>query len=101
MVLSEVSDSSITHMSTSSGPVSPERDWRGWTPGTRVMVRTRLPEGSSHLYTDVLGTVVSRDEAGLVVRDRHGREVAVPAERIVAGKPVPPPPARRGRPPAG
>lgn len=70
-----------------------ERDWRVWPPGTRVVVRRRLPDG---MFSDVLGEVVSRDETGLVLATRAG-EVAVPAEIIVTGKPIPPPPAPRRR----
>ena len=57
------------------------------------MVRRRLPDG---LFSDVLGEVVSRDDAGLVLATRAG-EVAVPAGIIVTGKPIPPPPPRRER----
>jgi hypothetical protein len=76
-----------------------DRGWRGWTPGTRVMVRRRLPEGSSHLFTDLLGVVVANDDEGVTLETRAGT-VHVPGAEIAVGKPVPPPPtrvSRRGR----
>jgi len=88
-------------MTDSPGRTAPSRDsgdprrWRAWPVGTRVMVRTRLPEGSSHLYTDVLGTVLRNDDDGLLLRTRHGDDVEVPGVSIVTGKPVPPAPPRR------
>lgn len=59
--------------------------------GCRVMVRRRLPEGG---YGDVLGTLESWDEE-VTVRDRHGVTHAMPRADLVAGKRIPPPPARR------
>lgn len=68
--------------------------WEHWEPGVRVMVRTRLPEGSSHLYTDVLGTVTHRSPETLTLETRTGTvEVAVAS--IATGKVVPPAPPRR------
>jgi hypothetical protein len=59
--------------------------------GQRVMVRRRLPDGQ---LTDVLGELLAwADE--VVVRDRHGASHAFPAAAVVAGKRIPPPPARR------
>lgn len=58
------------------------------------MVRTRLPEGSSHLYTDVLGTVTARSRTTLTVETRAG-SVDVRLSSIVTGKTVPPAPPRR------
>jgi len=58
--------------------------------GTRVVLRYRLPPGSSHPLTDVVGELVGRDP--FAVRDRHGRVVRVDADRVVALKPVPPRP---------
>lgn len=68
--------------------------WRTWEPGVRVMVRTRLPEGSSHLYTDLLGTVTTRTDDTLTLETRSGT-VEVAVESIATGKVVPPAPARR------
>jgi len=61
--------------------------------GRRVVVRRRLAGGG---LGDVLGTLLRFDEL-VVVRDRHGVEHAVARGDVVAGKPVPPAPARRGR----
>jgi GNAT superfamily N-acetyltransferase len=65
--------------------------------GQRVVLRRRLPGGR---FADVLGDLVAwdRDGDGLArVVTRHG-EVAVALRDVVAGKPVPPPPQRRGAP---
>jgi N-acetylglutamate synthase len=65
--------------------------------GQRVVVRRRLGGGR---VGDVLGELLAWDASGdglARVRTRHG-EVAVPITEIVAGKPVPPPPVRRGAP---
>lgn len=74
--------------------------WRTWTEGTRVMVRRRITDDAFR-YSDVIGEVVRRDDDGLVLRTRHGDEVAVPADVIAAGKKVPPAPVRRMRPAPG
>jgi N-acetylglutamate synthase len=64
--------------------------------GRRVVVRRRLEvvEGRQ-LYGDVLGDLVSWSEGVLVVRRRDGSLVSVSESDVVAGKPVPPPPAPR------
>ena len=63
--------------------------------GERVVVRWRRPAaGGDDEITDVLGTLEAVDYAGFTVRDGAGRLVAVPRERVLAGKPVPPPPRR-------
>jgi len=59
--------------------------------GARVVVRRRLAEGG---YGDLIGELVSW-AAQVVVRDRHGVSHAVAAHDVVAGKRIPPPPARR------
>ena len=59
--------------------------------GARVVVRRRLGEGT---YGDLLGELLAWDER-VVVRDRHGVEHVVDRADVVAGKPVPPAPARR------
>lgn len=85
--------------------------WRGWTVGTRVVVRRRrddlapgAPVGTLHggepPFTDVLGEVVAVDDDGLTVRTRHG-DVHVPARDVVRAKVVPPAPPRRTRGPDG
>lgn len=74
----------------------PPPAWRGWVPGVRVVVRRRLPEGSGHLYTDVLGDLVAVDDTGVDVSTRHGT-VHVPGDEITLTKIVPPAPPRRPR----
>ncbi len=86
-----------------AGGPAPDRAgpaWRawtaGWTAGTRVVVRRRLPAGG---WADVLGELLEVSPAGVTVATRRG-PVHVPAADIALGKPVPPPPARRApRPP--
>lgn len=80
--------------------------WRAWTPGTRVVVRRRLPAGErgGHLFTDVLGHVVAVSDDGVTVRTdptpravRDGarrEDVHVPAGDVVLGKVVPERPVR-------
>lgn len=63
-------------------------------PGRRVVLRYRLPAGSSPPLTDVIGEVVTLDP--LTVRDSAGGTVTVPAEEIVAVRVVGPRPVRTG-----
>lgn len=72
----------------------PGHPWRTWEPGTRVMVRRRLPEGSTHLYSDLVGVVEGTDDTTLTLSTRSGT-VRVPGADIAVGKRVPPPPPRR------
>lgn len=61
--------------------------------GRRVSLRRRLPDGT---FTDVVGTLESWTPDGEVsVRRRDGSLVTLRAADLVAGKRVPPPPARR------
>lgn len=62
--------------------------------GSRVVVRRRLPPGAGASYGDVLGDLLSWDAGVLTVHTRLG-EVEVAERDVVAGRPVPPPPARR------
>ncbi|MFC6419141.1 putative acetyltransferase [Sanguibacter inulinus] len=73
---------------------TPARPWESWEPGVRVIVRTRLPEGSSHLYTDVLGTITDRSDEALTIETRTGT-VEVRLASVATGKIVPPAPPRR------
>ena len=73
---------------------TPGRPWESWEPGVRVMVRTRLPEASSHLYTDVLGTITDRSDEALTIETRTGT-VEVQLDSVATGKIVPPAPPRR------
>lgn len=59
-------------------------------PGARVVLRHRLPAGSSHPMTDVLGVLESLDP--VVVRAADGRVVTVDPSDVVALKAVPPRP---------
>lgn len=61
--------------------------------GARVMVRRRLPDGR---YGDVLGELIAWS-AEVAVRDRHGVTHVMPADDVVAGKRIPPPPVRPAR----
>ncbi len=65
--------------------------------GQRVVLRRRLVGGR---FADVLGDLLAWDADGdgtARVLTRRG-EVSVPISAVVAGKPVPPPPTRRGAP---
>jgi len=65
------------------------QQWRGRV-GQRVVVRHRLPDGSA---TDVVGELLHADDRVLVVAGRRG-DVRVAVGDVVAGKVVPPRPAR-------
>lgn len=66
--------------------------WRTWHVGERVVVRYRIEGG----FSDALGELLRVDETGVEVMTKRG-PIAVPAEGIVLGKKVPPPPAPRNR----
>lgn len=69
--------------------------------GRRVVVRRRLGvEEGRPVYGDVLGVLESWTAGVLTIRRRDGHLVQVAEEDVVAGKPVPPPPAPRCRRPA-
>lgn len=61
------------------------------TPGMRVVVRYRLPDGRA---TDALGQLLSADETHLVVDGKHGVET-IAVDDVIAAKEVPPPPSLR------
>ena len=64
--------------------------------GQRVVIRWRRPAGGGgEVVTDVLGILEEADAGSFAVRTRDGKLVVVPAGRALAGKVVPPPPARR------
>jgi hypothetical protein len=65
--------------------------------GKRVMIRWRPGPADSKQMTDVLGILEQADAGSFAVRARDGRLVVIPAGRALAGKVVPPPPARRHR----
>ena len=63
--------------------------------GQRVVIRWRRSEpGDGEAVTDVLGVLEEADAGSFAVRTRDGKLVVVPAGRALAGKVVPPPPAR-------
>src|SRR5690606_37755197 len=61
-------------------------------PGRRVVVRYRLPEGSTPPLTDVIGELLALDP--VTVRDATGATVTVTADRVVALRPLVPRPVR-------
>ena len=85
--------------------------WRELPIGARVVVRRRLDateaataqaEGRGSVWTDIIGVVVTVDEAGLTLRtdaprDPDPREVRVAGATIEAAKQIPPRPVRRPR----
>jgi N-acetylglutamate synthase len=66
--------------------------------GKRVVIRWRRPgPGDGEQIADVLGILEEADDVSFTVRTRDGKLAVIPAERALAGKLVPPPPARRPR----
>ncbi|PRZ29273.1 acetyltransferase (GNAT) family protein [Antricoccus suffuscus] len=63
------------------------------TVGARVVVRHRLPSGSSHKLTDVVGRLTAAGSGGVVVESRNG-PVQVALDLIVAIKVIPERPIR-------
>lgn len=63
------------------------------TPGTRVVLRYRLPAGSTHPMTDIIGTL---EATGPLIRVRaaDGHHVEVASDRVVALKALGPRPVR-------
>jgi hypothetical protein len=66
--------------------------------GKRVVIRWRPGPADSTQMTDVLGILEQADAGSFAVRTRDGKLVVIPAGRALAGKVVPPPPARRRHP---
>ncbi|MBM7416370.1 MULTISPECIES: GNAT family N-acetyltransferase [Nocardiaceae] len=62
-------------------------------PGSRVVVRYRLPDGSTPPFTDVIGVLTASGTA-VTVQPESGDPVTVPTERIVALKALAPRPVR-------
>ncbi|MDQ0774704.1 GNAT superfamily N-acetyltransferase [Streptomyces aurantiacus] len=69
--------------------------------GKRVSVR-RLREGApeGEKFTDTVGVLTSWDDGVLLITRRSGESVRIPESALVAGKIVPPAPARRRGPAA-
>jgi N-acetylglutamate synthase len=65
--------------------------------GKRVVIRWRPGPDDSTQMTDVLGILEQADAGSFAVRTRDGTLVVIPAERALAGKVIPPPPAPRHR----
>jgi hypothetical protein len=65
--------------------------------GQRVVIRWRPGPDDSEQMTDVLGILEEADAGSFAVRTRDGTLVVIPTGRALAGKVVPPPPARRQR----
>ncbi|WP_435299557.1 putative acetyltransferase [Timonella sp. A28] len=74
----------------------PDDLWQAWEVGQRVMVRVNLPSGSTHKYTDILGTIIAKDSHTLTLETRAGI-TQVQGDDIAIGKLIPPPPQRRAR----
>jgi hypothetical protein len=62
---------------------------RALAPGSRVVIRMRIPGG----FTDVLGDLQGCTQLDATVLTRLGT-VTVPLSAVVLAKPVPPPPVR-------
>ena len=66
--------------------------------GSRVVIRWRRPgPGGSDQIVDVLGVLEQADGRSFAVCTRDGKLVVIPAGRALAGKVVPPAPARNRR----
>jgi N-acetylglutamate synthase len=66
--------------------------------GKRVVIRWRRPApGDDEQIADVLGILEEADAGSFAVRTRDGTLVVIPTGRALAGKVVPPPPARQRR----
>jgi hypothetical protein len=64
--------------------------------GQRVVIRWRRPApGGREEVADVLGVLEEADAGSFTVRTADGELVVVPAGRALAGKLVPPRPARQ------
>lgn len=61
--------------------------------GTRVVVRYRLPPGSSHKWTDVVGRLTAADDRHVVVESKRG-PVEVAIDLITVVKAIPERPVR-------
>jgi N-acetylglutamate synthase len=66
--------------------------------GKRVVIRWRPGQAGSKSMTDVLGILQQADAGSFTVRTSDGNLVVIPAGHAVAGKVVPPLPARRRHP---
>ncbi len=62
--------------------------------GSRVVIRWRRPSGDGDEIADVLGVLEGADAVSFTVRKSSGEAVTIPLDRALAGKTVPPAPAR-------
>jgi hypothetical protein len=62
--------------------------------GNRVVIRWRRPAGNGEEIADVLGVLAAADAASFTVRKISGELVAIPRDRVLAGKTVPAAPRR-------
>lgn len=62
--------------------------WMSWEVGDRVVVRRREEDG----FYDALGYLLEKTPHYVVIQTRKGN-VTVPANKMVTGKKVPPPPS--------
>jgi N-acetylglutamate synthase len=70
--------------------------------GKRVSIRRLVePSDSGEKFTDTVGVLTSWDKGVLLITRRTGESVRIPESALVAGKTVPPAPARRRGPAAG
>lgn len=66
--------------------------------GQRVVLRWRRPAGEQRdQIADVLGTLAAVDAGSFTIRKSSGETIVIPRERAIAGKTIPPAPARRHR----
>lgn len=86
---------SMSNTKPNSAGASISEPWQQWSPGQRVMVRVTLDPGDTHLYSDVLGTIVEMGEGTITLDTRAGINT-IETSRIAIGKLIPPPPPRRG-----
>jgi small-conductance mechanosensitive channel len=64
--------------------------------GQRVVIRWRRPgPGNSDQIADVRGILEDAGTESFAIRTSAGELVLIPAGRALAGKVIPPPPARR------
>ena len=64
--------------------------------GKRVVLRCRRAAQGGDEVADVLGILEAAGRASFTVRKASGEVVVIPRERALAGKTVPPAPARPG-----
>ena len=66
--------------------------WMSWEIGDRVVLRRKEEDG----FYDALGYLLEKSPHYVVIQTRKGN-IKVPAEKMVTGKKVPPPPTIKRR----